>query len=645
MKLKMLFENIQIGNMNVKNRIMMSPMGTNMGVEDGHATVQLREYFAARAKGGVGMIAVGGGAVHPQGMVEPRLTALWDDKYIPTLRKLTETVHNAAGDVKFGMQLLHGGRQANVKNKVAPSPIPSLAVVKGVPTELSVNDIKELATVSFGESARRCREAGFDFVEIHAAHGYLINQFLSPISNIRNDEYGGSLENRIRFLLECLVAIKKKAGNDFPVGVRLNGDDFVRNGLTLEESKKIAGILEENGADYIHVSFGIYGAERMTIPSMYEDEGSFAYLARAVKNEVSIPVIAVGAIKSPLMAEKILRDKWADVVAMGRALIADPDLPKKAMEGRIREIRPCVGCCAGCAEMVMKAVSDMTCVMNPLVGREWNIKPATAKNKKVILVIGSGPAGMETARLAAMRGHKVVICEKDGNVGGQLVVAAIPPKRQNFIKIIDYYTLQLSQLHVEIRLNKEVNEKVIEEIKPDQIVVATGSVPRVPEIPGLSDCSIDVALAKDILSGDEIAEDNVLIVGGQRYGLLTADFLAQAGKNVIVTNSSKHLAEDLAANDRWPLIARLTEAKVKIYKRNSIIKEIKGDTIIALIEGDEIQVRGQDQIIIADGMKSERSVVNIIRKTEIPYHIIGDAKEPRGCLEAIAEANELAYAL
>ncbi|RLG34761.1 hypothetical protein DRN98_02175 [Methanosarcinales archaeon] len=254
-------------------------------------------------------------------------------------------------------------------------------------------------------------------------------------------------------------------------------------------------------------------------------------------------------------------------------------------------------------------------------------------------------SGMETARLAATRGHKVIICEKDGHIGGQVVLAAIPPKRQNFLKLVDYYTFQLSQLHVEIRLNVEVDEEVIDEIKPDEIVVATGSLPRIPQIPGLFDCSMDVVLAKDILSGNEIPGDNVLIIGGQRYGLLVADYLAEAGKDVVVINSSKHLAEDLAANDRWPLITRLRTAGVKIYKRNSIIKEIKDDVIIALIEGNEVQIKDRDQIVIADAMRSERSVVNIIRKTEIPYHIIGDAKEPRGCLEAIAEAHELASAL
>ena len=285
------------------------------------------------------------------------------------------------------VQLMHGGRQSYHDQKVAPSPIPALAVVKGVPKALTVAEIGELVA-AFGDAARRCRDAGFDFVEVHAAHGYLINQFLAPNSNHRQDQYGGSFENRIRFFLELLADIKAKAGSDFPVGLRINGEDYVDGGWTLAEALRLAPILEANGADYLHVSAGVYGSKQLTIPSMYVPHGCFIHLAEAVKQVVDIPVVTVGRIKSPEMADRILKDGRADIVAMGRSLIADPMLPKKALAGELNAIRPCVGCCLGCIHAVL-ALEPGGCVVNPDVGREYLMDAdAVAASPKRILVVG-----------------------------------------------------------------------------------------------------------------------------------------------------------------------------------------------------------------------------------------------------------------
>ncbi len=298
-----LFTPLVIGSMTVKNRLLMSAMSINFGVDQyGFVTDQLTAYFEARARGGVGAMLVGGGAVHPTGIELPDLPRLWDDACIPSLARMTTAIRPY--DVRFGVQLMHGGRQSYHDQKVAPSPIPAPAVVKGVPRELSVAEIREL-TAAFGDAARRCREAGFDFIEVHGAHGYLINQFMSLNANRRDDRYGGSFDNRIRFLLELLQDIKTKAGDDFPVGIRINGDDYIQNGWTLEDALRLAPILEAQGADYLHVSAGVYGSRELTIPSLYAPQGCFVHLAEAIKKTVTIPVAAVGRIKRLKMADAV----------------------------------------------------------------------------------------------------------------------------------------------------------------------------------------------------------------------------------------------------------------------------------------------------------------------------------------------------
>ena len=312
--LKHLFSPITIGPLTVRNRLMMSAMSINFGVDDhNYVTDQLTQYFVARAKGGAGMMLVGGGAVRADGIEAPDLPGLWDDGCIPALQQMTATVrpHGA----RFGVQLMHGGRQCMHADKVAPSAIPAPALAKGVPRALSVPEIHELVR-AFGDSARRCRAGGFDFLEIHAAHGYLIGQFFSPTSNHRTDEYGGSFENRIRFLLEVFRAVKEAAGDKMPVGVRMNGNDYFQDGWTLTDAQALAVILEKEGADYLHVSAGVYGASELTIPPMYAPHGCFAHLAEAVKKKVSIPVIAVGRIKHADMANRFIREGKADMVAM-----------------------------------------------------------------------------------------------------------------------------------------------------------------------------------------------------------------------------------------------------------------------------------------------------------------------------------------
>ncbi|MFZ7126240.1 MAG: FAD-dependent oxidoreductase [Desulfobacterales bacterium] len=640
--LKHLFSPLTIGTMTAKNRLLMSAMSINFGVDaNGYVTDQLTAYFEARAHGGVGMMLVGGGGVHPTGLELPNLPTLWDDGCIPPLRRMVEVMRPY--DVRFGVQLMHGGRQSYHDHKVAPSPIPAPAVVKGTPRELTVSEIQELIA-AFGDAAGRCREAGFDFIEIHAAHGYLINQFLSPNSNLRSDDYGGTFENRIRFCLEMLRDVKRKVGADFPVGLRINGEDYIDGGWTLEDALRLAPILEKEGAAYLHVSAGVYGSRQLTIPSMYAEQGCFIHLAEAVRNVVTIPVIGVGRIKDPDMADRLVREDRVDAVAMGRSLLADPDLPNKARDGEIHSIRPCLGCCLGCIHAVL-ALEPGGCVANPEVGREHLLKAAKPGSRsRSVLVVGAGPAGMAAARTAAMAGHRVTICEAGGRAGGALRLAAMAPGRSEVGGIIDFLVGELERLGVELHLNTPISRAMIDRVVPEVLVVATGSLPEVPVIRGLSQTRMDLVTVFDLFGGRCVAGDRVMILGGGQAGLLAADFLAEKGREVTVLNRRRHFAEEMSSNDRFYLRERLKRDSVRLYK-SVVVKAVTSDGAEVRIGAESLTLSGYDTLVIAEGMTPIRETRAIAEGDGLDIHLIGDARSPRQLMVALAEAEELGRSL
>lgn len=633
-----LFSPVQIGTMTAKNRLLMSAMSINFGVDDqGRATDQLTEYLAARAAGGVGMMLVGGGAVHPTGLELPRLPTLWDDGCIPSLERMTRAM--APYDVRFGMQLMHGGRQSYHDNKVAPSPLPAPAVVKGVPRELTVPEIREL-TASFGDAARRCKEAGFDFIEIHGAHGYLINQFLSPNANRREDAYGGAFDNRIRFLVELIEDIQGKVGRDYPVGIRINGNDYIENGWNLEEALRLSVLLEKMGVAYLHVSAGVYGSTELTIPSMYTAPGCFLHLAEAVKSGVSIPVATVGRIKSPELADRIIAEGKADVVAMGRSFLVDPELPNKAASGRLQEIRPCMGCCLGCIHAVLQ-LEPGGCVVNPDVGREYQLKALVpAESPKTVLVLGSGPAGLATARMAALRGHRVIVCEASGELGGAARLAGKIPGRGEVFDVVKYFIDALATLAVEIRLNAPLTEPLLGTVSPDLVVTATGSLPEIPIIKGLFQTDMALCAVTDVVAGRAFPGHRVIVLGGGQVGLMAADYLATKGKEVVVLNRKRHFADEMASNDRFYLRERLKKASVTLYKQVSI-KKFHSDGVSFQSGGESHRLEGFDGVVVAEKMTAIRKSIELLRRKGIPFHVIGDAKSPRIIMHAIAEGEEI----
>ena len=634
-----LFDPIQIGNMTVKNRLMMSAMSINFGVDERcHVTDQLIEYFVERARGEVGMMLVGGGSVHPGGQELPDLPQMYDDSCIPSLKIMVDRVKRY--DTKFGVQLMHGGRQSYLPQKVAPSAIPAPAVVKGEVRALTVEEIKELVAC-FGDSARRCREAGFDFTEIHGAHGYLINQFMAPNSNIRTDEYGGSFENRTRFLFEIIEAIQEQAGREFPLGIRINGNDYIENGWELKDTVRLAPLLEKAGAAYLHISGGVYGSTELTIPSMYTPQGCFVHLAEAVEKVVDIPVITVGRIKDPKHANQILKEGKADMVSMGRSFLADPQYPRKAREGQFSQIRPCVGCCLGCIHAVL-AKEPGSCVVNPDVGREYKIKEEAASQTHLkVVVVGAGPAGMAAARMFALKGHDTMICEQESDCGGLLALAATAPGRGELGDILHFFKEEVARLGVETRYDTPLSMDLLNEIKPDKVILATGSLPDMPVIKGLFQTNMGLITNVDLLKGKEKPGDNVIVLGGGMTGLITADFLADQGKKVVVLNRKKSFAEEMSSNDRYYLRERLKKGKVALYK-NVAIQAFTDDGAVFKSNGETLTLTGFDTVVISEKQQSIRDAKRLEKNNHAQFHFIGDAKSPRHLMYCISEAEEIA---
>ena len=418
----------------------------------------------------------------------------------------------------------------------------------------------------------------------------------------------------------------------------------MESGWTLSEALRLAPLLQATGADWLHVSAGVYGSMPVTIPSMYEPFGCFVHLAQAVKGRVTIPVIAVGRIKDPVMADRIIAEGKADLVSMGRAHIADPELAAKAAQGRLHELRPCIGCCRGCIESVL-ALQEATCVMNPEVGREYvleRIRFQTPQSKKIV-VVGAGPAGLACARLLALRGHHVVVIEEQDRVGGALVYASKPPGRGELWEMVEYFMAELKRLGVDIRLNTLVDENLLGQLAPAVVILATGANPKIPEIPGLLDSGLELATVLEVLSGQVAPGTRVVVLGSDQAAMVTADFLADGSRDVVVLGG-EHFAAELSPNDRTSLRRRLAQSGVKLYKR-AFIREFRDEGIVVDHAGGQEILIGFRDLVIAEGFRPERRLTALLNRLGFETHLLGDAKSPRTLLEITAEADELGRAL
>lgn len=630
--LKNIFSPMKIGNLTIPNRLVVPAMVMIYCNEDGTATDKFISYHETKARGGWGLIITEDYAVEPRGRGFPKLAGLWNDNHIESHSRLTKRIHDVEG--KIFAQIYHAGRQTSKAiigcQPVAPSPIPC-PTMQEIPHELTLDEISEIVE-KFGDCALRARKTGFDGIEIHGAHGYLIAQFMSPYSNKRTDEYGGCLLSRMRFPSEIISNIRVKAGNDFPILFRISGDEMVPGGRTIEDTKAISVMLEEAGVDALHVSAGVYGGYAITPPAAIR-HGWITHFAEEIKRVVDIPIITVGRITDPFLAETIIASKKADFVAMGRASLADPALPNKAAAGKFKDINYCIGCMQGCTGMISEGKAA-TCLVNPTLGKEEELRIKPAKARKKVFVAGAGPAGMETAWVAAKCGHEVHVFEKSGRLGGQLYTASIPTSKGEVACFIAWQRKQLEDNHVSIHLNTELTEAIVNDQKPDAVVIATGACPRTIDVPGLE--RENVVQAHDVLEGKVNIGKKIVVIGGGMVGCETASHLANHGKEITVVEMLPEIANDANVRVRYFILKELEERKVKIYINSKVI-EVFDEGLKMEREGTEEKVGPFDTVVLAVGVKSCDDLRSKVEGKVAKLKIVGDAISPRKALEAISE--------
>ena len=642
-----LLEPFSIGNMKLKNRIVMTAMATGYNNEMGEVTNKLKNFIEERAKGGVGLIITEMAPVDRAGSTKYTSVMVDHDERISGLKKLARVAHQHGA--KIAIQLCHGGGFVSIRathqlGQTASGQLgPTLWDSSGGKDEARQLSIEEILKIveKFGEAARRVKEAGFDAVEIHGAHGLLLHEFLSPLVNNRTDGYGGDLKGRIRFPVEVLRAIRKRVGSDFPIIYRISADEGVDGGLTVEESKQICQILEREGADAIDVSSGTAVTNPLPkyppFPPMSFPRGVFVKFAEEIKKVVKIPVIAVGRINDPVLGNEILKQGKADLIGIARGLVADPELPNKVANGVLKEIRPCIACMT-CLHMLFTR-RPMECLVNPCVGREREFRLKKAKNPQRVVIVGGGPAGMEAAIDAALRGHKVVLYEKDGRLGGQLNLATLPPHKEEINGLTKYLTNQIEKLGIEVHCGKKAEVSIIDREKPDVVIVATGAVPFIPKVPGIE--LSHVVTSWGVLSGEvnQIGE-KVVVAGGGMVGCETAEFLATKGHDVTIASQSDAIGKDLEQTVRKYLLKRLGDYGVKMLTNAKMMK-IKSKEIVLGTYGKEFAIKC-DHVVLAKGASPNRDLVRPLKEVFPNFFLIGDALEPRTAKEAIYEGARIA---
>ncbi|MDR2247445.1 MAG: FAD-dependent oxidoreductase, partial [Treponema sp.] len=642
---KHLFEPKKINGCEIPNRLVVAPMVTNYCTEDGDPTDRYIAYFEEKAKGGWGLIITDAFGVTKNAKNYVRMAGIWNDEKIPAFKKLVDTIHKY--ETKIFAQIYHSGRSSNSAvnggaETIAPSAI-TCPWFRQIPRELTVPEIEALVT-NFGDAALRVKKAGFDGVEIHGAHGYLLSQFLSPYSNKRTDEYGGCFENRFRFLREVYENVRGKVGKDFPVTVRLNATDGFVGGIDIAEVRVLSIVLEELGVDALHFSQGFYGDHVLDgggVPTMYTRHAVLAPCAEEIKKLVRIPVITVNRINEPRMADSILEMGKADFVAMGRGSLADPHLPKKAKEGDLTSIRYCIGCLQGCVGYIGTR-RNLTCLVNPSVGREFEIDYSKVSKPKKVFVAGGGPGGMEAARIAAIRGHNVVLFEKKDQLGGQFRSAAYPPGKGELTTYTAWLIRELKKLGVDIRCSTELTKETVQKEKPDTVIVATGGKPIVPPVKGID--KPHVVYAEDALLGKVTVGDNIVVAGGGEVGAETAVHLAMQQKNVaIVEMLPEILKEQNFGSIKLQLKSVLDEFEVKVHV-NSKVVEIT-DTEVLVESPDGKSALKADTVVLAFGYVPDNKLVDSLRGLCENIIAIGGAVKTSDALAASREGFDAGLAV
>jgi len=656
--LDLLFSSFKINGLEIRNRVVMPAFGL-LYCTDRKVSQRLIDFYEARARGGCGLIIVGGVGIDFVGG-GPMMLGIDDDSFIPGYEKLAEAVHKHGA--KLFLQMFHAGRYSFsflIKQKAVAPSVVWTRYTKEEPRELSIDEIKEIEQ-KFADGSLRAKKAGADGVELISNAGYLINQFLSPVTNLRTDQYGGSFEKRATFVLETIDRVREKVGADFPVSMRIGGNDFIPGGNSNEEMSEYARMFTEKGIDAVNVTGGWHETKVPQLP-MAVPPGAYTYLALGIKQKVKVPVYSSNRIIDPLQAEKILLEGWADAVCIGRGQIADPEWANKAREERFDEIRPCVGCMQGCMDRLF-SMKPVECLANPCSGWEAERKIVRAAEPKRVLVVGGGPGGCEAAIIARLRGYDVELWEKSDRIGGQLHIAGAPPGREDFLRLAQFYAKELKRVGVKVRLKRKTTAAKIQKENFQEIVLATGAGPIKIDLPGLKHKF--VRQAWEVLKGEVKLGERVVVIGGGATGIETAIYAARQGTisgdtlrflflnqaekieklhqicsrgshSVVILEMMDKMGPDLGVATKWVLLQELAQLGARSQTRAKVI-EIKPGEVIYETEGKRVS-EPADSVILALGSASDRTLAIELEQAGVRFKEVGDALKPRKIMDAVHE--------
>ena len=634
--MKHLFTPFQIKNLTLKNRIVLPPLASFLIEKGGGITDRAVEHYRRRAAGGPAMVIMEACAVSPEGVVSENQARIDSDRLLKGLSRIAEAIR-AEGAVP-AIQIHHAGRQTSAKVierlPMAPSPLPCPAI-RGDVAPLTVEQIQELVD-KFADAAVRSREAGFELLEIHGAHGYLINQFLSRYSNIREDAYGGDIAGRTRFALDIIAEIRNRLGSSFPISFKISAQEFVPDGLTVEESIDILKLLVTAGIDAVQVSAGNDSTPEWICQPMFMQKACLVESAAAIKKALKIPVMAVGRINDPWTADNIIAKGMADLVCIGRGLMADPEMPIKAQEGRFDEIRTCIACNT-CMQSIYRK-GRLECLVNPALGREQEMQILPTTQPKKVMVVGGGPGGLNAAWVAAKRGHEVHLYEKQTYLGGQLVPGSKTAYKREMQSLINFQKRQVELNGVICHMGQEVTAETVQKENPDVVILATGSRPVLPPVEGIDEALV---VTFDVVLNGNVQENKpTVIIGGGSTGCEVAYHLSEMGSPVTIVELMPKIGGDIEAVTKKLLLRKLKENNVRILTEHRLLRVGKNSLVVAGPDGIETIIEAQ-RVVIAIGIRQDDTIHQQIKALGYETHVIGDCLEPRTAKSAIYEGAKL----